>query len=144
MIDFLLADAVQWAKDYTGEKFHALLCDPPYHLTSGMTKPRPDLANYDNGKGNPYARVQSRGGFMNQQWDGGNVAFRPETWAAFANVLHDGAFGFAFASSRGWHRLAVAIEDAGLVIHPSLFGWSQGSGFPKASRVKVSWCDCDE
>jgi site-specific DNA-methyltransferase (adenine-specific) len=41
----------------------------------------------------------------------------------------------AFASSRGWHRLAVAIEDAGLRIHPSIFGWAFGSGFPKATRV---------
>lgn len=27
-------DAVEWAKNYTGEKFHALLTDAPYHLTS--------------------------------------------------------------------------------------------------------------
>lgn len=105
MIDFLLSDAVEWALGYTGEKFHALLADTPYALK-----------------------------FMNKKWDD-DVAFRVETWKAFAKVLHDGAFGFAFASSRGWHRLAVAIEDAGLIIHPSMFGWAFGSGFPKATRV---------
>jgi site-specific DNA-methyltransferase (adenine-specific) len=41
----------------------------------------------------------------------------------------------AFASSRGWHRLACAIEDAGFVIHPSIFGWGTGQGFPKATRI---------
>ena len=41
----------------------------------------------------------------------------------------------AFASSRGWHRMAVAIEDAGLRIHPTIFAWTFGSGFPKATRV---------
>lgn len=134
MIDFQHGDAVQWAKDYKGEKFHALLCDPPYHLTS-ITKRfgKEGSAPAQYGTDGVFAR--SSRGFMNSVWDGGDVAFRPETWAAFANVLHDGAFGFAFASSRGWHRLAVAIEDAGFVIHPSMFGWAFGSGFPKATRV---------
>jgi site-specific DNA-methyltransferase (adenine-specific) len=72
---------------------------------------------------------------MGKRWDGNGTAFNPDTWAAFASVLHPGAFGCAFASSRGWHRLAVAIEDAGLVIHPSIFGWAFGSGFPKATRI---------
>jgi hypothetical protein len=49
--------------------------------------------------------------------------------------LHPGAFIFAFASSRGWHRLAVAIEDAGMVIQPSIFGWCSSQAFPKATRI---------
>lgn len=99
-------DALDFAARYDGEPFHALLCDPPYEL-----------------------------GFMGKSWDKSGVVFKPETWAAFARLLHPGAFGMAFASSRGWHRLACAIEDAGLVIHPSIFGWGFGSGFPKATRV---------
>ena len=63
------------------------------------------------------------------------IAFRYETWEALAKHLHPGAFGMAFASARGWHRLAVAIEDSGMQIHPSIFGYSYGSGFPKASRI---------
>jgi site-specific DNA-methyltransferase (adenine-specific) len=75
---------------------------------------------------------------MGKRWDASGVAFNPDTWAAFGEVLHPGAFVMAFASSRGWHRLACAIEDAGFVIHPSVFmlGWSNGAGFPKATRVK--------
>ena len=46
------------------------------------------------------------------------IAFRPETWAALARHLLPGAFIMAFASSRGWHRLACAMEDAGLTIRP--------------------------
>ncbi len=42
-----------------------------------------------------------------------------------------------FAGSRSWHRVACAIEDAGMIIHPSVFlCWAFGSGFPKAARVK--------
>ena len=97
---------LRWARGYSGPPFHALLCDPPYEL-----------------------------GFMGKDWDASGVAFRPETWAAFARVLYPGAFLMAFASSRGWHRLACAIEDAGFRIHPSIFGWCFGSGFPKATRI---------
>ena len=100
------ADVMDWCKGYKGPKFHALLCDPPYEL-----------------------------GFMGKKWDKSGIVFDPDTWAALSEHLHPGGFGMAFASSRGWHRLAVAIEDAGLRIHPSIFGWVFGSGFPKATRI---------
>jgi len=74
---------------------------------------------------------------MNATWDGGDIAFRPSTWAAIAQHLYPGAWGMVFASSRGWHRLAVAIEDAGLIIQPTIFGWSYGSGFPKATNISA-------
>lgn len=90
-----------------GEKFHAILTDPPYEL-----------------------------GFMGKDWDKTGIVFNPDTWKKLGEHLHDGGFLMAFASSRGWHRLACAIEDAGFVIHPTIFGWSFGSGFPKATRVK--------
>jgi site-specific DNA-methyltransferase (adenine-specific) len=105
-------DVLHWAETYDGPKFHALCADPPYSLGDGKR------------------------GFMNATWDT-NIAFRHDTWQALAQHLLPGAFGACFASARGWHRLACAIEDAGLVIHPSIFmlGWAQGSGFPKASRI---------
>lgn len=27
-------DVLEWARTYDGPKFHALICDPPYHLTT--------------------------------------------------------------------------------------------------------------
>ena len=130
-------DAVKWAEEYKGEKFHALFCDPPYHLTTitkrfGKNGSKP--AKY--GKDGAFQRASR--GFMNQTWDGGDIAFQPETWEAFKGVMHDGAFGMAFAASRNWHRMAVAIEDAGFVIHPTMFFlWIQGQGFPKATKVRA-------
>lgn len=134
MYQVITVDAVQWAKDYKtagGPLFHALLSDPPYHLTSivkrfGEKDSRPAAAGV-------YGR--SSAGFMGKRWDGGDIAFRPETWRAFYDILHAGAFGMAFAGSRGWHRQAVAIEDAGFIIHPTIFLWAFGSGFPKATRL---------
>lgn len=126
-------DAVAWAKSYNGEPFHALLCDPPYHLTEITQRfGAADAAPAQFGKDGAFQRASR--GFMGKQWDGGDVAFRPETWAAYHRILHPGAFGMAFASSRGWHRMAVAIEDAGFIIHPTVFCWAFGSGFPKATK----------
>lgn len=127
----LRGDVLAFARHYHGEPFHALLTDPPYHLTSiterfGKNSSRP--AN-----GDVYARASR--GFMGQRWDGGEIAFRPETWAALASLLHPGAFLIAFSGSRGWHRQAVAMEEAGLIMHPTIFLWSFGSGFPKATRI---------
>lgn len=95
----------EWAKCYDGPPFHAMLCDPPYHLTSivkRFAKPEPahtKTAQDIAGRRTPHARQAS--GFMSQQWDGGDVAFRPETWAALGEHLLPGAFCFAFAGRGG-------------------------------------------
>lgn len=128
-------DAVEWARNYQKGKFHALLCDAPYHLTSIVKRfGKKGSAPAQFGTDGVYSR--SGAGFMGNTWDGGDLAFRPETWEAFGQVLYPGAFGMAFSASRNWHRMAVAIEDAGFVLHPTIFLWAYGQGFPKATRVK--------
>lgn len=128
------ADAVAWAKSQPSETFHAMLCDPPYHLQSIVDRFGKE------GAASPKEGVYNRSsrGFMGATWDGGNTAFEAETWCAFLRLLMPGAFVFAFCGSRGWHRQAVAMEDAGFIFHPSIFmfGYSFGSGFPKATRVR--------
>lgn len=127
------ADILQWAKEYDGPLFHAALMDPPYHLTSITERfGGPDAAPAQFGKDGAFQRASR--GFMNATWDGGDIAFRSETWAALGNLLHPGAFLMAFGGTRGYHRMACAIEDAGFIIHPAI-GWINGSGFPKATRI---------
>ncbi len=122
-----------------GVQFHSVVTDPPYHLTSGnaavdwdaFTAPSTagqgrSVAGGLKGPTNPKGR-----GFMGKQWDGGDIAFRPETWRAVYDVMLPGAYLVAFASTRGYHRMVCAIEDAGFIIHPML-AWIFGSGFPKA------------
>jgi site-specific DNA-methyltransferase (adenine-specific) len=135
------ADVLEWAKTYTGPKFHALLCDPPYHLVS-ITERFGKAGSAAAQFGSDGAFQRASKGFMGRDWDGVGpdgigIAFRPSTWAAIAQHLYPGAWGMVFASSRGWHRLAVAIEDAGLIIQPTIFGWSYGSGFPKATNISA-------
>jgi len=124
------AELLKWLEAYTGPKFHAVFCDPPYHLTS-ITE-RFGKEGSAPAKGGVYNR--SAGGFMGQKWDGGDLAFRKETWEAIKNVLYPGAFCFAFAGTRGFPRMACAIEDAGFINHPDI-AWIFGSGFPKATRI---------
>jgi len=129
----LNGDVIRFAKHYDGAPFHALLADPPYHLTS-ITKRfgKDGAAPAQFGSDGAFQRVSR--GFMSQEWDGGDVAFRPETWRAFWDLLYPGAFCMTFGGSRTAHRMAVAIEDSGYIIHP-MMGWVYGSGFPKATRI---------
>lgn len=71
-------------------------------------------------------------GFMGRAWD----ALPPgEEFAREAlRVLKPGGHMLAFGGSRTWHRLAVAIEDAGFEIRDSI-AWLYGSGFPKSLNV---------
>jgi DNA modification methylase len=110
--------------------------DPPYHLTSIVKR----FAKADSGK-EAYAmnsKVSGYGslsrGFMGKQWDGGDIAFRPEIWAEVLRVLKPGAHLLAFSSTRTYHRMACAIEDAGFEIRDQI-GWCYGSGFPKSHDI---------
>lgn len=67
-------------------------------------------------------------GFMGKAWD----ALPPgQDWAEEClRVLKPGGHLLAFGGTRTWHRLAVAVEDAGFEIRDSI-AWMYGSGFPK-------------
>lgn len=71
-------------------------------------------------------------GFMGKGWD----ALPPGLeWAEEClRVLKPGGHLLAFGGTRTWHRLAVAVEDAGFEIRDSL-AWLYGSGFPKSMDV---------
>lgn len=134
-------DVVTWVEQCVAEiergerePFHALFCDPPYHLTDVVKRfGSPTAAPAQFGSDGAFQRASK--GFMGRTWDGGDIAFRAGLWASLGRLLYPGAFGMAFAGSRGWHRMACAIEDAGLIIHPTIFGWNYLSGFPKATRI---------
>src|SRR5699024_3868087 len=70
--------------------------------------------------------------FMQAKWD---ATPRGDQWAeACYRVLKPGGHIVAFGGTRTWHRLAVAIEDAGFEMRDSL-AWLYGSGFPKSHDV---------
>lgn len=117
----------------------SVVTDPPYHLTSivkrfgGEDRKAWEAINGNHGGGaSPYQRTSV--GFMGKVWDGGDVAFRPETWRAVYRVLKPGAHLLAFGGTRTYHRMAVAIEDAGFDVR-DMVSWLYGSGFPKSHDV---------
>ena len=71
-------------------------------------------------------------GFMGKAWDDlpPGLDFAVEA----LRVLKPGGHMLAFGGTRTWHRLAVAIEDAGFELRDSI-AWMYGSGFPKSLDV---------
>ena len=86
----------------------AVVCDPPYEL-----------------------------GFMGRKWDSSGVAYQPDTWRHVLRVLKPGGHLLAFGGTRTWHRMVVAIEDAGFEIRDEIM-WLYGSGFPKSLNVATA------
>lgn len=111
----------------------SVVTDPPYALVSIQKRfGKPGSA--------PAKDVYGRGaaGFMGKQWDTGEVAFSDEFWAEVLRVLKPGGHVVAFSGARTYHRMAVAIEDAGFEIRDQL-GWVYGSGFPKSHNQHGDW-----
>jgi hypothetical protein len=73
-------------------------------------------------------------GFMGRRWDSSGIAYDKYLWAEVWRVLKPGGHLLAFGGTRTWHRLAVAIEDAGFDVRDSM-AWMYGSGFPKSLDV---------
>lgn len=89
----------------TSESVDSIVTDPPYEL-----------------------------GFMGKSWDRSGIAYSVEVWRECLRVLKPGGHLLAFGGSRTYHRLACAIEDAGLEIRDQI-QWIYGSGFPKSLDV---------
>jgi DNA modification methylase len=92
-------------KDLGDESVDSVVCDPPYEL-----------------------------GFMGKSWDSSGIAYNVDVWRECLRVLKPGGHVLAFGGSRTWHRLAVAVEDAGFELRDSI-AWIYGSGFPKSLDV---------
>jgi DNA modification methylase len=73
-------------------------------------------------------------GFMGKAWDASGIAYSVEMWQECLRVLKPGGHLLAFGGTRTYHRMAVAIEDAGFEIRDSIH-WIYGSGFPKSLDV---------
>lgn len=90
---------------FDDESYDSIVTDPPYEL-----------------------------GFMGKGWDSSGIAYDVDLWRECLRVLKPGGHLLAFGGSRTWHRLTVAIEDAGFEIRDSIM-WLYGQGFPKSMDV---------
>ena len=124
-------EQMQKLKD-EGKQIDSVVTDPPYHLTSIVDRYGKDGSAPAKDKDGLYQR-QARG-FMGKEWDGGDIAFRTDTWKLAYDLLKPGGYLLAFSASRNYHRMAVAIEDAGFEIRDQIM-WIYGSGFPKSLNI---------
>lgn len=132
-------DCVEVMRDLCREHVlvDAVVTDPPYHLASIVSRlGSPDAAPIQSGATGAYQRASQ--GFMGQVWDGGDVAFRVDTWRRVYDVMKPGAHLVAFAATKGYHRMVCAIEDAGFEIRDMLC-WLYGTGFPKSHNMAGEW-----
>jgi site-specific DNA-methyltransferase (adenine-specific) len=100
------ADCIEAMKAMPDNSVDAIVTDPPYEL-----------------------------GFMGKSWDASGIAFNIEVWQEALRVIKPGGHLIAFSGSRTYHRMAVAIEDAGFQIRDQIM-WVYGSGFPKSHNIE--------
>lgn len=105
MYDILQGNCIDVLKTLPENSVDSVVTDPPYEL-----------------------------GFMGKSWDSTGIAFNPEVWKETLRVIKPGGYLLAFSGSRTYHRIAVAIEDAGFEIRDQIM-WVYGSGFPKSMAV---------
>jgi DNA modification methylase len=130
-------DCLEVMANMPDNHFDAIVTDPPYHFTSIVKRfGKEGAAPAQFGTDGAFARASR--GFMGKEWDGGDIAFRPETWAEALRIMKPGAHLVAFGAPKNYHRLACAIEDAGFEIRDSLM-WVFGSGFPKSHNLDGDW-----
>jgi DNA modification methylase len=100
-----LGDCIATMRAMPDNSVDAIVTDPPYEL-----------------------------GFMGKAWDASGIAYSVEMWREALRVLKPGGHLLAFSGSRTYHRMAVAIEDAGFDIRDQIM-WVYGSGFPKSQNI---------
>ena len=121
------ADSMEHLKSLDDNIFDSCVTDPPYHLAS-IVKRFKNGPQAKYGKDGSFQRLST--GFMGEEWDGGDIAFQKEFWQQVYRVLKPKSVVLAFAATRNYHRMAVAIEDAGFEIF-DMINWIYGTGFPK-------------
>jgi len=104
-----LGDCLDVMRGMADNSVDAIVTDPPYEL-----------------------------GFMGNSWDASGIANSVEMWREALRVLKPGGHLLAFSGSRTYHRMTVAIEDAGFEIRDQIM-WVYGSGFPKSKNLDGTW-----
>lgn len=101
----LEGDCLSLLRGFTDSHFSSIVTDPPYEIS-----------------------------MMSKGWDSSGIAFNVELWQQCLRVLKPGGHLLAFGAPRTWHRLTVAIEDAGFEIRDSI-AWLQAQGMPHGLDV---------
>lgn len=105
----ILGNCKEELKKFNDNFFDSIVTDPPYEL-----------------------------GFMGKKWDSSGISYDVELWKECLRVLKPGGHLLSFSGTRTYHRMAIAIEDAGFEIRDCI-DWVYGSGFPKGKNLGNGW-----
>jgi site-specific DNA-methyltransferase (adenine-specific) len=137
MYKLIPGDCINSMQSLEDNSIDSVVVDPPYHLTSIVKRfGKPGSAPAQFGTDGAYSRHST--GFMGKEWDGGEITQDPKTWEAILRVAKPGAYLLSFGGTRTFHRMMVAIEDAGWEIRDTIM-WVYGSGFPKSHNLHEKW-----
>lgn len=133
-VEVIHGDCIEAMSRMAENLIDAVVTDPPYHLQSSSKRfaNSPRSESTESSAAGPFKRHGA--GFMNQRWDGGDIAMRPETWATVLRVMKPGAHLVAFGGTRTHHRIWCAIEDAGFEVRDTIM-FIYGSGMVKAKST---------
>src|SRR5574344_93552 len=73
-------------------------------------------------------------GFMSKEWDKTGIVNDINMWKEVYRILKPGGHMLIFNSTRTYHRMVCAIEDAGFEIRDTL-SWIYGSGMPHGTDI---------
>lgn len=143
MTEIKQGDVLEIIKTLPDNCLDAMLTDPPYGLSfmgKGWDTFKSDYSETEFKKrGHKNKARQGRAMYAGEydQSLRGHLSFQEfmTSWAKETlRVMKPGAFCMVFGGTRTWHRLAVAIEDAGFEIKDTLM-WLHGMGFPKSFDI---------
>lgn len=110
-----LGDCASRLLETPEESVGSVICDPPYGLT---------------GSGNGTTAT----GLMGIAWERDETYLSREFWSEVYRVLRPGGVVKMFSATRTYHRLAVAMGDAG-IINVRLEAWATPGGMPKSLSI---------
>lgn len=112
-----------------GERFHAVVTDPPYGLSS-CGDVAPILSAWLSERSAPAPKK----GFMGKDWDG--FVPGPEYWRLCRELLVPGGHLVAFAGSRTSDLAGISLRLAGFELRDVVqFLWTYSTGMPKGLNV---------
>ena len=120
----ICGDCLDVLKTLPENSVDSVVTDPPYGLVSIQKRfGKENSAPAQQGKDGSFARLS--GGFMGKQWDGTGIENNVSMWSEVLRVLKPGGHLLSFSGTRTYHRMAVAIEDAGFEVR-DMIEWVYG------------------
>ena len=144
-------DCLEVLRELPDASIDAVVTDPPYGINfmgkawdakfidSTVDRRRQYQGHPETGPNGGYRSAAAEAGRYDQSLSG-NQAFGAwclEWTTECLRVLKPGGHMLIFGSTRTWHRVACAVEDAGFEIRDSI-AWMYGSGFPKSLNVAIA------